>query len=1614
MQINGNLVLNANGSGTINNAFIEQLAGGSGGTNLPTGVTGRIVYNTTENKYYYFNGTAWEPFSVGSSSVTSFQTSLSGLTPTTATTGAVTLAGTLGAASGGTGVNNGSSTMTFGGNVNLGSNALTFTTTGPTSVTLPTSGTLLSTTTGNYVSSVAGTPSEILVNGATAAATGAVTLSFPTNVTFPGSVALVSPNALQLPSGAGIELLGFFYDGASSSGTTGQALTSTGSATAWANIVNSITAGTGISISGGSGSSPYTGAIRIASTATTSSVLGTANQIDASTAAGVTTLSLDSALVAPGSVTVTTNLTVHGLTYESATTNIAAAGTNQGGATVLTTSYNVVTTSTATIAPFNGVELPASGVGLEITVVNASTNSIYVYPAGGDVIDSEQTGTHTFVVLPAGGTATYQSVNSGVWYTIDPVITISGAGLGLAYSPGTTTLSNTGVTSFSTGSTGLSVATSTGAVTLAGTLSVGSGGTGDTTFTTNGVLYGNGTGAIQATTAGANGYVLTSASGVPTWAAVSSLGVTSVTGTSNEITASTSSGVVTLSTPTTFIAPGSIASTTSLTAGTTLTVTGNTANSFLYSGTGGLVTSTVATNGQVLIGSTGATPVAATLTGTSGQIGVTSGPGSITLTNLGVLSITSASTSSSLAVTTNTAATGAVTIDVALNATLQNFGQLNSTGLIVQTAPSTFTDVSIVSGSTSTITVTNGSGVGGNPTIDLTAITQGNSGTFQKFTVNGYGQVIDTTAVTQGDLTGLLGTYYLPETGGTMSGNITFDGTHTVTGLPTPSGSTDAVPKSYVDSLVNGLSWKNPVAAAYTTGGALTLSGLQTIDGYTTVAGDRVLVIDSADITSGNAGIYVAASGAWTRSTDATTYSELQDAAVYVINGTTNGGHGYVQTGDLTAFTGQVWSQFTTAGSYIAGTGLTLTGSTFSITNVGTAGTYGSASSVPVFTTNAQGQVTAVTPTSISINGNQITSGTVGTAFGGTGVNGSSAANGTLLIGNGSGFTLATITGSTGLTVTNGSGTIALTNTGVTSNVAGTGISVSGATGAVTIANTGVLTNSFNTVTSADAAVLTVTPTAATAGAVAETITFNTQAPHLVFAGPGTGATAAQPTFRALVAGDISTVAVNSISFSGTGLTPNTATSGVVNVAGVLNLASGGTNANLTAVAGAVVYSTASAMAFTAAGTTGQVLTSNGTSAPTWSSLSSLGVTSITGTANQITASSPTGAVTLSLPSTVVLPGTLEVTSTSKFDALTYETTANVTATGSYPSLTAAFNVVTTTGASQGVTLPVPAYAGAEISIVNVGSNQISVFPNTGGTIDSATSITIPAGGTWTGQASTTTAWYSIDPVVVNSTGITVTYSPGQITIMNTGVLSLSGGSTGLTPTTGTSGNVTLGGVLAPGYGGTGVANNAASTLTISGAFGTTLTVTGTTSVTLPTSGTLLSSTTASGNYVSSIAAGTGISVSGATGAVTVNNTGVTSVAVSGGTTGLTTSGGPVTTTGTITLAGTLNVANGGTGLTSAGTAGKVLASTGSAFAATPIQFVYSSALHDSGTPATSYTVTHNLNQRFVNVTVYDSTYNQIIPNSVVLTDANTVTVTVNTAIDLYVVVMGVTGVAAA
>lgn len=84
----------------------------------------------------------------------------------------------------------------------------------------------------------------------------------------------------------------------------------------------------------------------------------------------------------------------------------------------------------------------------------------------------------------------------------------------------------------------------------------------------------------------------------------------------------------------------------------------------------------------------------------------------------------------------------------------------------------------------------------------------------------------------------------------------------------------------------------------------------------------------------------------------------------------------------------------------------------------------------------------------------------------------------------------------------------------------------------------------------------------------------------------------------------------------------------------------------------------------------------------------------------------------------------------------------------------------------------------------------------------------------------------------------------------------------------------------------------------------------------------LLGRTTASAGAIEEISIGSGLTLAAGQLSATGGGGGgtVTSVDVSGGTTGLTTSGGPITSSGTITLAGTLAVANGGTGITSFGT----------------------------------------------------------------------------------------------
>lgn len=174
--------------------------------------------------------------------------------------------------------------------------------------------------------------------------------------------------------------------------------------------------------------------------------------------------------------------------------------------------------------------------------------------------------------------------------------------------------------------------------------------------------------------------------------------------------------------------------------------------------------------------------------------------------------------------------------------------------------------------------------------------------------------------------------------GGSVPAAGTFTNISTTTGQisTTPSGSTDIANKYYVDSVAQGLNLKASCLVA-TTANLAALSGLLTIDGVTVAAGDRVLVKNQT--LSQNNGIYVAASGAWARSSDMDTWAEVPSAFTFIQQGSTQADTGWVcisDAGGTLDTTPITWTQFGAAGNYIAGDGLALTGNTFSVLANGT------------------------------------------------------------------------------------------------------------------------------------------------------------------------------------------------------------------------------------------------------------------------------------------------------------------------------------------------------------------------------------------------------------------------------------------------------------------------------------------------------------------------------------------------------------------------------------------------------------------------------------------------------------------------------------------------------
>ena len=216
----------------------------------------------------------------------------------------------------------------------------------------------------------------------------------------------------------------------------------------------------------------------------------------------------------------------------------------------------------------------------------------------------------------------------------------------------------------------------------------------------------------------------------------------------------------------------------------------------------------------------------------------------------------------------------------------------------------------------------------------------------------------------------------------------------TLSNLPEPTNPQDAATKNYVDGIAQGLHVHASCEAGTTaslasiTGGTvtynngtagvgatLTLSNpLTVLDGVTLSNGFRILVKNEANLA--NNGIYVRTSATvLTRASDFDTAAEIAGGDfTFVSAGTVLDNTGWVQTEPCNVIGTDpiVFVQFSGAGTYTAGTGLTLTGNQFSITNTAvTAATYGNVNGTQtvVFTVNAQGQLTAAATYDINVDG---------------------------------------------------------------------------------------------------------------------------------------------------------------------------------------------------------------------------------------------------------------------------------------------------------------------------------------------------------------------------------------------------------------------------------------------------------------------------------------------------------------------------------------------------------------------------------------------------------------------------------------------------------------------
>lgn len=456
----------------------------------------------------------------------------------------------------------------------------------------------------------------------------------------------------------------------------------------------------------------------------------------------------------------------------------------------------------------------------------------------------------------------------------------------------------------------------------------------------------------------------------------------------------------------------------------------------------------------------------------------------------------------------------------------------------------------------------------------------------------------------------------------------------------TPNAATDIVNKTYVDSLVSsGVHYHLPVqyevpasqgnlVAVYNqpngagngVGATLTNSGANAAfvaDGNTVVLTDRILVYNQSNAVQN--GVYVVtvvgapdspgpgAQWVLTRSDDTDSYGfdspqALSEGSTFFVQGGSTGkGETYTcnTPGTITFGTSNIsFVQVSSAQIYSNGTGLTLSNTTFSISNTAVvAGSYGDAGNVAVVTVNAQGQLTNATTAAIVIPSSSVTGlGTMATQNADSVTITGGAINGTL-IGN--------------ATPSNGAFTT-LSASGVVSGVGFANYLNSPPTIGGVAANTGAFTSlsAANTLT-ASANVVTSALTGFLYGNNNSPVTASTTIPSSAITGFGTMANQ-NANDVAITGGAINGTIIGNATaaaITGTTITANTgfvgsgaslsALNGSNISSGTIAVGVGGTGIGALDNNSVILGNGSSAVKFVAPGTAGNVLVSDGT---TWTS----------------------------------------------------------------------------------------------------------------------------------------------------------------------------------------------------------------------------------------------------------------------------------------------------------------------------------------------------------------------------------------------------------------------------